>query len=127
MDMANPVCLKNAGNKARKTRESGFKTQAPLDEGAAGLRKLRNTIDSIDIEILGLLSRRCGVAKEVAKEKTRLGIPTFDQAREDAVLSEAERGARKFGLHPARVRDIFKGIIELSKHLQEEYRSGKNS
>ena len=51
------------------------------------LEECRKEIDTIDIEIVSLLSRRANVVKNVGVIKAKAGLPIVDVEREDEVLS----------------------------------------
>jgi chorismate mutase len=130
MGMADSVVLKAGREGAGKSRKSGrwqFGARSPLDENAAGgkLAALRGRIGKADRRLAMLLAQRCAMAREVAAEKSRLGRPVTDRARELAVLRNAEAHARSLGLDQGIMRRVFREIIRLAKACEHEFLSGR--
>ncbi len=86
------------------------------------LEDLRNRIDEIDDDILELLNRRAQLAREIAQEKSALGVPMPDPERERRLLDRVEQ---KLASQPeaafphASVRPIFREIMSACLSLQE--------
>jgi 3-deoxy-7-phosphoheptulonate synthase / chorismate mutase len=86
---------------------------------ATRLDRLRDTIDSVDSCILGLISVRARVVLEIGDHKRSHGLAVHDPERERAVL---DRTATKAGALDARaVRRIFQTIVEESRLLEEQH------
>lgn len=88
------------------------------------LDKKRREIDEVDRRILELLRRRAELAKELAEEKEREGIPFFDAARE----AEIERAISSGGVSPlsreavaAIWREIISACREAARSLVAAY------
>lgn len=80
------------------------------------LTALRDQLDAIDNELLGLLSRRAQVVFEVATIKRQLDLPLEDLARERAML--AALVAKNRGPFPDRaILHVFRCIIAQGKRL----------
>jgi chorismate mutase/prephenate dehydratase len=82
------------------------------------LDDLRRAIDGIDDEILALLERRAGLARDVAKAKQASRVPTYDPERERAVLDRLE--AKSAGRFPREaIRAVFREVMSACLALQE--------
>jgi len=86
---------------------------APLD-----LEPLRAEIETINTELLGLLSRRAELVSQIQTIKAREGIPTFLPEREHQMLVDLV--AQNRGPFPDEViRRLFKEIFRASVELME--------
>src|SRR5215218_629298 len=87
---------------------------------AAGERLLaiRQRIEQVDREIVGLIAERVRLAREVGAAKRELGVPTLDPAREALVVRRAGERAREAGVGDEDVRYIFWHLIGLSRRAQ---------
>lgn len=84
------------------------------------LRAIRERIEQVDREIIGLIGERVHLAREVGAVKRTLGMPTLDPAREAAVVRRAGELAREAGVGDEDVRYIFWHLIGLSRRAQLE-------
>lgn len=80
---------------------------------------LRRKIDNIDAKIIALLSLRTEMSKAIAKEKKRLRTTVFIPKREEEVIKNVRKTAKKNGLDQSFVESLFKKII---KHSRAEQR-----
>ena len=80
------------------------------------LKKLRDNITSIDVEILSKLNRRFKIAKEIKEKKNRMGLETEDTERENKLLQEWLE--RKGNLDEKFIEELFKLIVKESKTIQ---------
>lgn len=78
----------------------------------------RKEIDSIDSQILSLLSRRQEVAKAVGQIKKVRGLEIFDPAREEEIIRRLTSDEH-CGLSKAAIKYIFNEIISASRSVQE--------
>lgn len=85
------------------------------------LSELREEIDKIDREIIGLLCKRLGIVESVASLKRETGIDIEDNEREEDIIKNCkERGGGK--LDETFIEDIMRLIISESKRIQENAR-----
>jgi chorismate mutase len=93
-------------------------SQAPLvskdarqEEFDASLQTLRDRIDAIDTQLLGLLNARATVVADIYALKKSQGVKRLDPARTRAIL---ERLAAQNGgpLAPADVRELFAPLLK---------------
>ncbi|MGV8074100.1 MAG: prephenate dehydratase [Syntrophobacteraceae bacterium] len=81
------------------------------------LKPVRNEIDSIDLDLLGLLNRRMELAQQVGRIKAETGFNLFDPGREEAIfkrLATANAGP----ITEESLRSIFREIFAASRLLQ---------
>jgi len=82
------------------------------------LREVRELIDDVDREILGLLEQRTRLAQRAAKAKAELGAPVLDPAREKSLLENRRLWARELGLNEEMVEDVFRTLLRVSRRVQ---------
>jgi len=82
------------------------------------LHEARTHIDSIDRDLVVLLSRRAELAARAGRAKRALGHGVLDANREVEVLAQRRRWAEEQGLDPAAVDDVFQAILRLSRSVQ---------
>lgn len=83
------------------------------------LRAVRDLIDDVDSEIVGLLARRAVLARRARAAKVGMGAGLVDPNREAELRARRRAWASDQGLHPDHVDDIFAAVIRLSVALQE--------
>lgn len=81
------------------------------------INELRLKIDSLDKEIVKLLTERMGVSAEVAAYKTANGLPVLDKNREVALL---EKIAALSGEMSDYTHEIYLEILKQSRAYQEK-------
>jgi prephenate dehydrogenase len=89
-----------------------------LGERAPDLREVRDLIDEVDAEILGLLARRAHLAKRAARAKATLGRGIVDRRREGEVLAARRAKAEALALDPEDVEGIFRAVLRFSRRAQ---------
>jgi chorismate mutase len=86
------------------------------------LDELREEIQQIDRELVELIAQRTYVADTIADVKAEEGLPTTDEAQEQAVMDRAGENAEQFDVDSNLVKAIFRLLIELNKVEQRESR-----
>ena len=86
------------------------------------LDELREEIQQIDQELVELIAQRTYVADTIADVKEEEGLPTTDEAQEQAVMDRAGENAERFDVDSNLVKAIFRLLIELNKVEQRESR-----
>ena len=81
---------------------------------------LREEIDRLNRDIVGLLARRVDVALRIGEVKTRYGRPVVDRSREALVYERVRGLAEGIGLNPDDVERVFREIITLCTRVQQE-------
>ncbi len=84
---------------------------------AKDLEELREAIDLLDMELLGLLNRRMELSREVGRYKAERGLPLFHPGREEIIydrLSKSNSGPIK----NESLRAIYREIFAASRLLQ---------
>ncbi|HVP72958.1 MAG TPA: bifunctional chorismate mutase/prephenate dehydrogenase [Phycisphaerales bacterium] len=79
---------------------------------------LRAMIDSVDREILQLLSRRNAIVSEIASYKREHRVPIRDRARENEIITDRCARAAPLGLSPAVIESIFRLVLWASRDRQ---------
>lgn len=75
------------------------------------LKKHRQKIDKIDVQLMKLLGQRFGVVRDVAKVKIRHDIPAFLGGRVNEVRNNAVAHGKKYGVDPDFVRTLYTMLI----------------
>lgn len=79
------------------------------------LNNKRTEIDSIDQEVMGLLSRRFDLSIEIGNIKKQNNIQVLDGNREQVILEKISNYS-----HSPQIKEIYKTIMEQSKSLQRK-------
>ena len=82
------------------------------DTDDMSLDELREEIETIDREIV----------EKIAQVKDEQGLPTTDEAQEQAVMDRAGQNAERFDVDSNLVKAVFRLLIELNKVEQRESR-----
>ena len=82
------------------------------------LDDVRQRLDDLDRQLLGILARRFEAGSEAARLKAQLGMAMHDPAREEQVMEQAAEWARAAGLPEAEVADLFRRLISISLTAQ---------
>ncbi len=84
------------------------------------LNKLREKIDTIDDEIVGLLSKRMEIVEKVGQYKKEMQLPPLDKKRLEEVLHTKKNKAKILGISESLVEKLFKVIHDHSVKLQKK-------
>lgn len=84
------------------------------------LDKYRETINTLDGELMKLLARRLEVCRAVAHFKKSEGIPMMQPARVEQVKERAATMAQQLGLSSEFARDLYDRIIREACRLEDE-------
>ncbi len=76
------------------------------------LSKLREEIDSIDSQLLTLLSERIKLVREVGEYKKENNLPIVDPVREQKIIDQKIEQADKFELSPTFIQKIWRIIFD---------------
>jgi chorismate mutase len=87
---------------------------------APGIPQLRDSIDTLDRQILELVAERLRLVMKVGEIKRNHGLDVYDAAREGDLLERVARAAEA-PLTPAMAQRIFRCIIEESRGLEQRH------
>jgi chorismate mutase/prephenate dehydrogenase len=87
---------------------------------ATQLRELRDAIDQIDQEIVGLLAKRLRLVMSVGDYKRAHSLPIYDADRERDLLARVANAAPS-PLEPAMAQRIFQCVIQESRELEQRH------
>jgi chorismate mutase-like protein len=87
---------------------------------ATQLRELRDAIDQIDQEIVGLLAKRLRLVMSVGDYKRTHSLPIYDADRERDLLARVANAAPS-PLEPAMAQRIFQCVIQESRELEQRH------
>jgi chorismate mutase/prephenate dehydrogenase len=86
------------------------------------LKGLRDELDQVDGELIGLAARRQQIVAEIGRIKQGAGRQLRDFRREREVLDRVRERASKTGLDPQVAEDLLKRLIDASLTRQEQDR-----
>ena len=95
-------------------------SEFPDNSERSALEALRSRIDSLDEEIISLLSERMKVSREIGQTKKRGNVAIVQTSRWEEVLGRALEYARSCGLDEDFTRNIFNSIHEASVEEQNK-------
>ena len=84
------------------------------------LKECRDRIDEIDNELFDLISQRTSLAKDIALCKEYLGMPIYDESREEDIHKKIEKFSEENGLDVDIVNQIVDMLTILNKKEQKE-------
>ena len=79
------------------------------------LESLRQHIDTIDRQIVALLSKRQDQVEQIVAIKKKHNIPVYHPAREENLISQLRNQGRDAGLDPDYVEELYRRIIRQSR------------
>lgn len=80
------------------------------------IQSLRARIDTLNLEILKLLSERAQIAAEIGSEQVSLGLSQYDPAREQQMLADLV-AANRGPFDDPTVKSLFKQVFQASMQL----------
>jgi len=83
------------------------------------IKPYRDTIDSINNEIILLIAERQEAALAIGEIKKKYGKPIVDKSREQAILDKIKLKASENSLDPEALEWVFKAIIRLCVEAEE--------
>lgn len=83
------------------------------------IKKLRDKIDKIDVDIIKKISQRNIVSKKIGKLKAKLNKKVFDREREKQLMLRYKKLCHQYELSPIFIKKLFKLIIVNSRRLQK--------
>ena len=86
----------------------------------SGLKVLRDTLDSIDNQLLDLLNERMTIVHKVGELKAQSGGAIYRPEREKAIIDRLEERSKKNGgdLNRAAIEALFLEIFAISRNLE---------
>lgn len=94
------------------------------DQRQTDLELLREKIDKIDTEIIGLLGKRMQISRQVSHIKKQKNISVLQINRWDKLLKERMQQAEPKGLNGEFIKEIFEQIHKESVFIQDEMLKG---
>jgi len=94
----------------------GRKMEKKISEEISLLRK---KIDTIDEEIMNLLSERVLVSKKIGKIKRTHGEPIVDISRENEIYDRIMDLAEKLEISPEDSKNVYQQIIKMCRNAQK--------
>jgi len=82
------------------------------------MEELRGRLDSVNLQLLELLSERARIAQEIGQEKEKQGVPKYDPVREKKMLDELV-ALNKGPFDNETIRHLFKQVFQASLKLQQ--------
>lgn len=83
------------------------------------IKQLRKKIDSVDEQILRLLSERVKVCELIGSVKKEHGLSIKDAYRESEVYTHVRQKAAELALDPAQVESVYRQIVNMCNSAQE--------
>ena len=83
------------------------------------IEKLRKEIDSIDGNIIELLSKRKSIVKKIADIKRQENKSIIDKEREQEITHRLKKMAKEKGLDEKFIGSVYEIIINNSRNAQE--------
>jgi chorismate mutase len=83
------------------------------------IKSVRKEIDSIDDEIISLLSKRKGMSQKIAEIKKQSDKPILDQSREQQVMKRLKKLSKEKGLDENFIISLYNIILKNSRDEQK--------
>jgi isochorismate pyruvate lyase len=92
--------------------------EARRDDALSGIRE---RLDDVDVRLIGILTERQALIKEVIDFKRARGMGVVDRSREDAMLARIGAIASDRGLDPRIARQVLRAVIDAFTLLEVEH------
>lgn len=102
----------------------GLNIKREEDQRQTDLELLREKIDKIDTEIIGLLGKRMQISRQVSHIKKQKNMSVLQINRWDKLLKERMQQAEPKGLNGEFIKEIFEQIHKESVFIQDEMLKG---
>lgn len=86
---------------------------------ALDLAALRDRIEAIDRQIIGLLAERLEIVEQVIAAKLETASPFRDRAREESLITRLRAIASSAGLDPHQIERLYRVVMDMSVAHQE--------
>lgn len=90
------------------------------------LGPIREKIDTIDDQIVRLLSERQKQVANIVDVKKKLNLPVYHPAREENLISLRRELGERLGLDPDFVEELFRCMLQNSRKSQTRFVTGKS-
>ncbi|PCI95387.1 chorismate mutase [Candidatus Aerophobetes bacterium] len=87
--------------------------------------ELRKEIEEIHEDLLNLLKRRSEVTKKIAKIKQENNLPIYDPFREELLIENMKKLAKKKEIDPQMAELMLRIILTFSKKEMQDVLKGK--
>ncbi|MCG3472230.1 chorismate mutase [Xenorhabdus bovienii] len=82
------------------------------------LKPYRDSLDTINIKILALLSERMNICMEIAEIKAKKNIPMMQPQRINSLMNLLQKRSKEFGLREEYTKALFHLIIKETCHQE---------
>jgi chorismate mutase len=89
-------------------------------KGNEVLSRIREQLDDVDRRLVGLLTERAALIREVIDFKRERTMGVVDRAREDEMLARIGTLATESGLDPRIARQVLRAVIDAFTLLEVE-------
>jgi chorismate mutase len=89
-------------------------------KGNDDLSRIREQLDDVDRRLVGLLTERAALIREVIDFKRERAMGVVDRAREDEMLARIGTLATESGLDPRIARQVLRAVIDAFTLLEVE-------
>ena len=97
----------------------------PSHDVSRDIEDLRKKIDAVDEQMVSLLEKRQDRVSQIVSLKRAHGIPVYHPAREENLISSRRDQARKAGLDPDFIEDLYRLILRQSRVKQTAHMARK--
>ena len=82
------------------------------------INELREKIDMVDEQVLGLLKQRVEICKTIGLLKKKSNLAIQDSSRENYVYETVKQNATKLGLDSKKIESIYHQIVNMCSAVQ---------